>query len=455
MDGGSESGNAPFGRFQGYGYSIDRWAATIYIGLMKGKAHAKVVVVGAGPVGLATAYTLDQRNIPVEVIERDDRPGTHSYALALHPSTLAQLRQWGMSGKLEQSSLAVNTLSFCDRKGPQFELDLRQVEGYEAGLLVVGQDHLEEALIGPLEKSGINVHWNHRLSGLVQDESGVDLELERLSEGMQGYAMGRLEWQVDAELKRRAEYVIGADGHFSMVRRRMNIEFPKVGPTQSFAVFEFKTDFPHGNKAHVVFGEEGTNILWPLPGGYCRWGFEIDETAAEQYSRDKDRLFMQVGSQGFSSLEGNMLQSLIEERAPWFSGSIDRFRWRMIVRFEKRLADTFGKGRVWLAGDAGHMAAPIGMQSMNVGIHEGHSLANRIADLIEGKGDAQSLQDYASERQEEWSALMGLNTRLSPMGSANPFMAQYADRILGCIPGSRDSLPTFAKLLEMTLAAKA
>jgi 2-polyprenyl-6-methoxyphenol hydroxylase-like FAD-dependent oxidoreductase len=360
-----------------------------------------------------------------------------------------------MTRKLEQSSLAVKVLAFCDRDGPQFELDLGKVEGYEGGLLVVGQDHLEEALTDPLEKAGVNVRWNHRLSGLSQDESGVDLELEHLSEGMHGYAMGRLEWQVDAELKRRAEYVVGADGHFSMVRRRMNIEFPKVGPTQSFAVFEFKTDFPHGNKAHIVFGEDGTNILWPLPGGYCRWGFEIDESAAEQYSRDKDRLFMQVGSQGFSTLEGNMLQSLIEERAPWFSGSIDRFRWRMIVRFEKRLADSFGDKRVWLAGDAGHMAAPIGMQSMNVGIHEGHVLANRIADIMDGKGGPQSLADYGSGRQEEWRALMGLDACLTPGNGADPFMSRYADRLLGCIPGSRKSLPTFARLLGMTLSAKA
>lgn len=421
---------------------------------MKRKAPAKVIVVGAGPVGLATAYTLHQRGVPVDVIERDDRPGTHSYALALHPSTLARLREWGMAERLEQSCLAVNTLSFCDHQGPQFELNLSEVEGYESGLLVVGQDHLEEALMGPLKGSGVHVHWNHRLADMGQDDSGVEVELERLSEGMHGYAMARLEWQVDAEMKRRAEYVIGADGHFSMVRRKLNIEFPRVAPTQSFAVFEFKTDFPHGNKAHVVFGEEGTSILWPLPGGYCRWGFEIDETAAEQYSRDKDRLFMQVGSQGYKTLEGDMLQRLIEDRAPWFTGSIGRFRWRMIVRFEKRLTESFGDGRVWLAGDAGHLAAPIGMQSMNVGIHEGHTLATVIADLIDGKADATALEDYASGRQDEWKALMGMTSQVEARDTTNPLLARYSDRILGCIPGSKDVLPAFADLLDLTIRPK-
>lgn len=421
---------------------------------MKGTNRVQVIVAGAGPVGLATAFTLNQRKIAVEVIERDDRPGTHSYALALHPSTVSHLRSWGMAERLEANSLAVEHLTFCDHKGPCCDLDLRKIHQYPSGLLVVGQDHLEEALLEPLEKAHVPIHWNHRLADLHQTEDGVQVDLEHLVEAMSGYAMARLEWQVEAELKREADYLVGADGHFSMVRRKLEIEFPKVAPTQSFAVFEFKTDFPHGNKAHVVFGEEGTSILWPLPGGYCRWGFEINEGAAEQYSRDKDRLFMQVGSSGYRALEETMLHSLIEKRAPWFTGSIGHFRWRMIVRFEKRLAESFGHGRVWLAGDAGHLAAPVGMQSMNVGIHEGHTLGHILADIIEDKAKSPKLEAYAADRQREWRALMGLDTRIEPGPDTDPLLASYADRILSCIPGSLSSMPDFARALGMTLSAK-
>ncbi|MFO7723916.1 MAG: FAD-dependent monooxygenase, partial [Oceanipulchritudo sp.] len=66
---------------------------------MKGKIDAKVIVAGAGPVGLVTALTLNKRGIPVEIIERDDRPGTHSYALALHPATVKLLRELGMEAE--------------------------------------------------------------------------------------------------------------------------------------------------------------------------------------------------------------------------------------------------------------------------------------------------------------------------------------------------------------------
>jgi len=409
------------------------------------------MVVGAGPVGLATAYALNRKGIPVEIIDRDDRPGTHSYALALHGSTIRKLKEWGIYDALRGNDLEVCEMAFCDETEPRFILDLRDIGDEGETLHVVGQDHLEEALHAPLEKAGVHVHWSHRLSKLTQNESGVDLELERLSQGLSGYGMARLEWQIDAELQRSAAYVVGSDGHLSMVRRKADIGFPKVAGTDSFAVFEFKSNFKHRNRVHVVMSEEGSSVLWPLPGGYCRWGFHIDETAAEEFSRDKDRLFVQIGTHGFSALEGNVLEGLLRQRAPWFDGSIEQFRWRMIVRFEKRLAERFGRGRVWLAGDSAHLAAPIGMQSMNVGIREGTELAHVFADLIHGKSETNVLSGFGEERLEEWQTLFGLRGKLRSTASTDPFIKRHAGRIYECLPASKATLPLFAKALSMTL----
>lgn len=418
---------------------------------MRGKSDSKVLIAGAGPVGLASALVLHKKGIPFEIIERDDRAGTHSYALALHPATLQTLRDWGLDKRLKDSSVTVRHLLFCDREKPRYNLDLTRIPGAESGLLVVGQDHLEEALFAPLESSHHPVLWSHRLASLQQSDASVELHLERLGEGMSGYAMARLEWQVERELTRHAAFVIGADGHFSMVRRQLGIDFPKVAPTQSFAVFEFKTDFQLGDRAHVIFDESGTSILWPLPGGYCRWGFEIDESSAEQHSRDKDRLFMQVGSHGFHALQTEMLEQMIRERAPWFNGSIGPFRWRMIVRFEKRLAESFGQGRVWLAGDAGHLAPPIGMQSMNIGIREGQQLATIISEVLEGEANEEKLEAYKVDRQREWRSLLEIDTRLQPRQSANGFLAAHTAGLIGCLPTSLANLSRFAEFLEMDL----
>lgn len=410
-----------------------------------------VLVVGAGPVGLATAFALKEAHVPVEIVDRDDRPGTHSYALALHGSTMRQLKKWGLYDRLRGNSLEVREIAFCDENEPRFILGLKEIGEHGETLHVVGQDHLEESLYGPLERAGVPVHWSHRLARLNQRHDVVDVELERLSEGLSGYGMARLEWQIDAELKREAAYVVGSDGHLSMVRRKVDIPFPKVGATESFAVFEFKTDFKHQNRVHVVMGEESTSVLWPLPGGYCRWGFHIDETAAEAFSRDKDRLFVQIGTHGFSTLEGNVLESMLRQRAPWFDASIEQFRWRMVVRFEKRLAERFGEGRVWLAGDSAHLASPVGMQSMNIGINEGTELARSLANLLQGRADSRDLRQYGEDRLEEWETLFGLRRKLQPTASTDPFIKQFADRIHECLPASAATLPDFARALSMVL----
>jgi 2-polyprenyl-6-methoxyphenol hydroxylase-like FAD-dependent oxidoreductase len=414
---------------------------------MRRKTSPKVVVAGAGPVGLATALSLTKRGVPVELIERDDRPGTHSNALALHPGSLRMLKDWGVLSRIETEGLKVKKLVFCDVKEPRHHLDLSGIPGQEEGLLVVGQDHLEAALLSTLEASGVPVQWNHRLAGLRQTEAGVELDLETLGEGMSGYAMARLEWQVEDEFNQDTEYLVGADGHFSMVRRRSNIDFKRVAPPESFAVFEFKTDFDHGNEARVVFSEEGTSVMWPLPGGYCRWGFEIEESAAESISRDKDRLFMQIGNQGYRVLESRMLDELLSSRAPWFNGSVERFRWRMLVRFEKRLAEAFGQDRVWLAGDAGHLTGPVGMQSMNIGMKEGRKLAEALADILEGRSDSSVLDRYNNDCQREWRAILGISTTLSSRQETDPFFAMYMNRMMGCLPLCEDSLPAYAEAI--------
>lgn len=411
-----------------------------------------VLVVGAGPVGLSIALALKERNIPVSLIERDDRPGTHSYALALHPWTVEQLGRWGILEPLKADGLEISHLAFFDDTSCQYELDLTKIGSSSAGLLVVGQDHLEEALMKPLNDAAVPVHWSHRLASIKSGEAGVEVELEHLSEGMSGYAMARLEWQVEKELSSTVPYVVGADGHLSIVRRRLGIDFPKMGPTQSFAVFEFKSNFAHDNRARIVFGEKGTSILWPLPGGYCRWGFEIDESDADTYSRDKDRLFVQVGSHGFQALEDSMLKQLLSERAHWFDGSIDQFRWRMMVRFEKRLTESFGSDRVWLAGDAGHLAAPIGMQSMNIGIREGCELATVLADTMEGRGGPDLLAAYGQGRIEEWRALMGLDTSFKAGAETPDFIKAHLDKLHGCLPASLGTLPAFCEALKVELA---
>jgi len=421
---------------------------------MKTEAY-DVVVVGAGPVGLVSALTLKKRGLSVAVIERDDRPGTHSYALALHERTQYLLSELGVSSGLWNQGYHVNRINFANETGVASTLTLQSDETHHDGLIVVGQDRLETYLVEALDREGVAVKWSNRLAGMEETADGIELDVESMVEGLSGYASARLEWQVDKAYRIRAKYVVGADGHFSYVRRWMKIPFEKVARVSSFAVFEFRTDLDLDHAATVVMTEGGDSMMWPLPGGYCRWAFEVEDgDGSRGHDRDKDRLFVQIGSSGYRVLESSQLTAFLSKRAPWFTGSIGSMRWRMIVHFEKRLVESFGRGRIWLAGDAAHLAAPVGMQSMNIGMLESHELGLTLSRILSGhETSEEALNAYNEDRLDEWRSLLGLSTQLVPAAGAVGPVSQFPDRVLGCLPCGRDRLASLAGSLNLEVAS--
>ena len=94
--------------------------------------------------------------------------------------------------------------------------------------------------------------------------------------------------------------------------------------------------------------------------------------------RFKSRLTTRLGERFFHHLEEARVRELLRQRAPWFAVGARELGWSVEVRFERRLAASFGRGRVWLAGDAAHLTGPLGMQSMNAGLDEASDLAARL-----------------------------------------------------------------------------
>lgn len=112
----------------------------------------------------------------------------------------------------------------------------------------------------------------------------------------------------------------------------------------------------------------------------------------------------------------------------------------MAVRFERRMAERFGQGRIWLVGDAGHLTGPIGGQSMNVGLREADQLAKTISGILHDEAPLDGLQNYATGRREEWRGLLGVDGELKVGDHADPWVRDYVGRLLPCIPGSEETL---------------
>ena len=402
------------------------------------RTNADVLIAGAGPVGLFAALALTRRGVSVQIADRGWRAGTHSYALALHPRSLKQFRDIGLLESVLEKSYIVRRIGLYDAVERKAELAVEPAATSWSFLAVLRQDVLEDLLADELRKMGVPVLWSHEVFGLEQRSDGIAARVDKFEKDSVGYAVARTEWVLAKSIDMDVRYVIGADGNRSRVRRVLRLDYPEVAPAQYYAVFEFETDAGLQDELRIVLGSQTADVLWPLPGGYCRWSFELPGYQAEA-GRDKDRLYGD-GSSAFPILTGANLRTLIAERAPWFSGRIGEITWRNVVRFEKRLASGFGAGRMWLAGDAAHLAGPVGVQSMNVGISEAHDLA----EIIAGGGPAQGFQKYDSYWTGEWKRLLGLTGSMHVRAEADPWISAKAPVFHECLPAFGDDLAKLA-----------
>jgi 2-polyprenyl-6-methoxyphenol hydroxylase-like FAD-dependent oxidoreductase len=428
--------------------------------------NPEVLIAGAGPVGLFTALALTRRGVRVRIVDTGVWACTHSYALALHPGALRLLEEEGLLEGVIAEAYPVRRIGFYDGAERRAMVSLYRAGDHpESYMAVVRQDMLERSFERALQDLGVRVSWRHGVSGLAPEQSHVGATIDKFEKESRGYVVARTEWMVAKSIDLEPQFVVGADGYNSQVRRALNLGYPEVGPAQYYAVFEFKSDADLNHEMRVVLGGRTLDVLWPLAGGRCRWSFELPDYSdpeAEQFrerltacglgnfpsERLKDRLLVSTVGH-LPVLEEANLKALIAERAPWFTGTIDGLTWRTMVRFERRLAASFGCGRMWLAGDAAHLTGPAGVQSMNLGLFEARDLAETVTQVLRCGGSMDLLDDYNQRWTAVWRQLHGLEGGLRPAPAADPWVAMNAKRLLVCLPGHGPALSALAWQLSL------
>jgi 2-polyprenyl-6-methoxyphenol hydroxylase-like FAD-dependent oxidoreductase len=146
------------------------------------------------------------------------------------------------------------------------------------------------------------------------------------------------------------------------------------------------------------------------------------------------------------------LEQLIAARAPWWTARPTEIYWSTLGLFEWRLARSFGKGGVWLAGDAAHQAAPVGVHSMNSGLVEARELAARISRIQRAGAAPTLLQEFATRTHEAWQWLLGVGRAVRPLPGADPWVQQTGARILACMPASGEDLEPLLRQIGLTAA---
>jgi len=378
----------------------------------------EVLVVGAGPGGLVSALFLKQRGVRVEVVDQDQRTTVHSYALATHPRTLRMLDEVGLAQPLIAAGRKVTKVACYEGSERHAEIDYSALSSEHPFLLVVRQSILESIVAEELRAQKVNVRWGHRLEGLVAEGEGLQARVAELDHAGAGYPVAQSVAKVHTL---RPAFVIGADGYDSAVRRVSGIEMEQLGAADLFAVFEIEASGDLPAEARVILDPDATSVYWPLEEGRCRWGFQIRN--ASEHVASKERF-----------------EQLVAARALWFTAQPKWIIWSTLALFARRLARRFGDGRVWLAGDAAHQAAPIGVHSLNSGLAEARQLAMRIARIQHAAGSPLLLRDFADETHKNWHDLLGSADKVRVLPTANQWVQRSGSRILECVPASGEDL---------------
>src|ERR1700754_3521585 len=329
-----------------------------------GGVMSDVIVVGAGPAGLTLACGLRAAGIDVRVLDRAAAPAVTSRALGLQPRGVEVLDRLGALGDLPDHGLPIRsvTINVDGRELASFPVGEATRLGGPRGL-IMSQADIEGALRDRLTALGADVEWGRGVAGLAPVPDGVTVRLDDGSEV-------------------EAAWVVGADGAHSVVRKAMGIGFPGVPIVERFLLADVHADIDlerggatswlRGDMALAVFplpGEDLWRGMAPAPTGFG------DEPAAEA-----------------------IVDYLGARLADEADGTIRSAEWTSSFRIHRRLADTYRRGRILLAGDAAHIHSPLGGQGMNTGIGDAENLAWKLALVVSGRADERLLDTYEAER---------------------------------------------------------
>jgi 3-(3-hydroxy-phenyl)propionate hydroxylase len=340
------------------------------------KSNGRVVIVGAGPVGMVCALALNRRGVPVTVLEQEPAPVEDQRAASLHPSTLEMLDELGVTEKIIPLGLISSAYRFHDRVShsvvAEFDLALMQDEFRFPFALQYEQYKLTASIAAEYANaSDFDVRFSHAVTGLAETADGVDVEV-RSPSGVE---------------RIRADYVVGCDGGRSTVRKLAGIEFEGFTYPERFIKIATSFDFGKANpkvafRNYFSDPNEWCNLFkvqGKRPPGLWRAIMPIQADETDDIALSPER---------------------IEARLQKFFPNSGRYEIEYVNVYgaHQCVAATFRKGRVLLAGDAAHVNNPIGGMGMNGGIHDGINLADKLARVIHGESD-ELLDLYSRQRR--------------------------------------------------------
>src|SRR5215207_3711624 len=326
---------------------------------------SSVVVVGAGPTGLMLAGEMALAGVSCRILERRAEESNLTRAFGVHARTLEVLDMRGMADEVLPQGLRVPEVRPHLGK-VQLRLDLNHPESRFPYVLIVSQARTEKVLEARARALGVDIVRGAEVVGLRQDDSGVEVMVDG----------------PDGTPTERADYVVGCDGAHSAVRRLLGIGF--VGASYDthimLADVRLSEELPTAVNAYV--GRDGV-VLLPTFGG--------DWHRAVIWDRHREHIPLDEPL-GIDEVRDSL------RRIAGTDLGVKEMRWSTRFLSERRQAEGYQVGRVFLAGDAAHVHSPLGALGMNTGIQDAMNLGWKLAAEVHGWAPPYLLDSYQAER---------------------------------------------------------
>jgi 3-(3-hydroxy-phenyl)propionate hydroxylase len=336
----------------------------------------RVLIVGGGPVGLLCAWLLGRQGIPVRLFDLNDAPQADPRAATTHPATLDLLADDGLADDMARVGLVAPIFQFWDRPSGQkmAEFDHAILKNDTAHPFVVQCEQFKTAKL-LLERAqklpNVDILFGHEVTGVSHGANRVTLDVQGPN-GQQSHA---------------GAYVIGADGGRSVVRKQADIPFDGFTWPERFIVLTTPFDFQasSGYSYRSYFAD---------PGEWCNC-FKVSADGPPGLWRT-----VYPASPDLSE-EELMSDAAVQARMQKFFPSSRPYEivHRNLYVTHQRVAETFRKGRVLLAGDSAHINNPIGGMGLNGGIQDAANLAEKLTKVLFDAAPEALLDLYSRQRR--------------------------------------------------------
>jgi 3-(3-hydroxy-phenyl)propionate hydroxylase len=343
----------------------------------------RILIAGGGPVGMITALRLAQQDIPVVVFDAQAETPTAHRAATTHSSTLDLLDTVGLADTVIEQGLTARYFQYRYRKTNEVfaEFDLGRLEGetnHPYAVQLEQHKTVDIALAAAEKFPHFAFHRKHAVADVINGDDHVEVVVQT-PDGAKNTWRGR--------------YLIGCDGGRSTVRKSQGIDFPGFTWEERFIIVASYFDYEEADNyryRNYLADPDMWCSVFKIPGprdpantkGMWRNLFPVMTDAPDDVVTSEEHI-----------------RGLIDDCFP-FAKNLEIIH-RNLYSVHQRVAESFHKGRVMLAGDAGHINNPLGGMGMNSGIADGINLAEKVGQVWRGEvtGDQALFAQYDRQRR--------------------------------------------------------